>query len=348
MKILRGGLLLICVPVLFLSLLLGNLFFTLSSSLEYENIYPELASTIKEASPEFNSTSYYLQQNYFSIQDYCSLKNSFNYQYNDIHLNISCSSINTSLNSVFSEINSSVNLEENLNLSSGIRLNYPKMIDACSPKENYYFSTLKKNISCEEFSISKEEFELNLLNSSVSQVYYKNYSCSFWDCLSKTGSPMFLVSEKASNYWKSNFYFFLFVSLVLLIVIFLLLEEKINLLFVFGITLILSSLPLLKIESFLLFLLKPIAYFVNFINYLDSSSLISIFSIFFSRANFIFYFLVVIGVTFIILGIVLKFWKLITGRTKRMFSSRDIKQLVTNEVKKEVEKSKEKNPQKKK
>ncbi|MCK5150063.1 hypothetical protein KAJ87_04020 [Candidatus Pacearchaeota archaeon] len=130
------------------------------------------------------------------------------------------------------------------------------------------------------------------INDFVEQVYYKEYDCNFWDCLEKTGSPLFLISAKAKGYWHSKFYFLLLLSVILIGVSFLLVEKKSNSFIITGALIVASSLPFMKLESI-------ISLFSD--NYLSG-----ILIVFFSEASNVFWIMLVSGIVFLVAGILLK------------------------------------------
>lgn len=136
------------------------------------------------------------------------------------------------------------------------------------------------------------------------QVYYKNYDCGFFDCFSKTGFPFFLISEKAMNYWLNKFYIMLAVSLALIFLIFLFIEQKQNTPILVGAMLILTAFPILKLKDLIDFFAGSFAPVIN---------------IFLSGTKTVFTISLVIGVILIALGIVLR----ILGRhtIKKSFQS---------------------------
>ncbi len=130
----------------------------------------------------------------------------------------------------------------------------------------------------------------------VENVYYEEYDCSFWDCLSESELPFFLVSEKAKNYWREKFYFTLIAFVVLVVLIFFLVEHKQNTPIVVGPILILASLPLLGLE-------KLAGIFVG-----DFGNLgVSLVSIFIGKSGSAFWIMFIIGLVVLVAGIVLKF-----------------------------------------
>jgi len=81
------------------------------------------------------------------------------------------------------------------------------------------------------------------IETIVEEIYYKEYDCGFWDCFDESELPLFLVSEKAKNYWEEKFYFTVIAFAVLVVLIFFLVERKQNTLIVVGPVMVLSSIP---------------------------------------------------------------------------------------------------------
>ena len=110
---------------------------------------------------------------------------------------------------------------------------------------------------CREYNVQittdQEVQKIIVRNKLVTgvQTQNKTYNCDFWDCLVKDEAPFFLVSKKAHDYWLEKFYFALVASLILLAITFFLVENKLNWPIYAGSILILSTIPLLKIESLL-------------------------------------------------------------------------------------------------
>ena len=131
------------------------------------------------------------------------------------------------------------------------------------------------------------------INDVINESYYKNYDCSFFDCLQKPGAPFSLVSQGAYEYWKSKFYLALVLSIILVIALFLLVENKSNAFILSGALLIVSSLPL--------FGLKNIAgFFVD-------KSILKFLSVFFAQASSVFYKALIVGIVLLSIGIIIKF-----------------------------------------
>jgi len=131
-----------------------------------------------------------------------------------------------------------------------------------------------------------------ILNETISDVvygiYYTQYNCSFWNCFSENQFPSFLISQKAQDYWQGKFYIMLLISLILAVLIFIFMENRINAPIILGILLVLSGLPVLKLSALIYaFVGKPLSFVIG---------------IFFSKAALIFWISLVIGLAFIAVG----------------------------------------------
>ena len=179
------------------------------------------------------------------------------------------------------------------------------------------------NISCDTVANATKPQEVinKTFDDAVYNIYYKEYDCNFWSCFSKTGLPFFLVSEKARDYWKQKFYFSLIASLILIALMLLFIEQKINTPIIVGTLLTLSAFPLLKLKDFLYFLAG------------DLSSLINLFL---STTRSVFLFSLVLGLVLIAAGIGMRIF--MPETLKKKFSAKDVKEIVKEEIAKEKEK----------
>ena len=129
----------------------------------------------------------------------------------------------------------------------------------------------------------------------VNQTYYTKYDCGFLSCFPKYPIPLFLISEKAYNYWNEKFYFALGLAIILLILLFFLIQKKINLPTFAGILIIFSSIPFFKLEALMsLFSNKLIFKFLG---------------IFFSQAYFVALTILIAGIALFAVGIVLDIFR---------------------------------------
>lgn len=93
MGFIRGGLLIIISILLLISFLAGNLFLTMSLSLRYENVQPELVSAVEDmAMGEFNLTKQ-IRENYGVMQSYCEDNSEYVFSYEGQTIIISCDTI---------------------------------------------------------------------------------------------------------------------------------------------------------------------------------------------------------------------------------------------------------------
>ncbi|MEK6840729.1 MAG: hypothetical protein AABX79_02120 [Nanoarchaeota archaeon] len=202
-------------------------------------------------------------------------------------------------------------------------------------KTDYAFDYQGYNlsISCDTVAnaTGPQEVINQTFDDAVHSIYYKEYDCNFWNCFSKTGLPFFLVSEKAREYWNQKFYFSLIASLVLIALILLFIEQKINTPIIVGALLTLSAFPLLKLKDLLYFLAG------------DFSSLINLFL---STTRSVFLFSLVLGIILMAMGIGLRIF--LPETLKKKFSAKDVKEIVKEEIAKEKESEKQEQQTRKK
>ncbi|MAG79232.1 hypothetical protein CMI40_02550 [Candidatus Pacearchaeota archaeon] len=211
-------------------------------------------------------------------------------------------------------------VEEEFGLSSIIDEQYPFMEFYCQNHSDFVFSEsgYTFEIPCDVIAKGSDAVVEKGVSDLVNDIYYDNYDCNFWNCIDKSEIPYFLVSEKAKDYWKSKFYITLFVSFILIVLTFLLVEQKYNLLTLTGGLLIVSSLPLIKLEKIL-----------SLINYKYVSDFIAIF---FSKSYSVFLVSFILGIIVLGIGIGLKFY--MSDSFKKKFSRKEVKDIVKEEVSK--------------
>jgi len=186
----------------------------------------------------------------------------------------------------------------------------------CKTNTEYVFSQegYTIEIPCDVVSEGKDSFVNKTVENVVYDIYYADYDCDFWDCLSEGETSLVLVSEKAKDYWRGKLYWAFLISLILIALIFLVVEQKQNFPVVLGLVVLISSLPFMKADSFIGFLAG------NF-----SGLLIP----FLGNIKSVFWFSLIIGLLFIIVGIVWRFWK--PDLLKKKFSKKDIRKIVKSE-----------------
>lgn len=186
----------------------------------------------------------------------------------------------------------------NINITNSINEIAPQIQTYCN-SSNYSYYVFNEagytlSIPCGVASQGSNAIMGALIKSAVKNIYYTNYNCTFWNCVQS--NPLFLVSEQSYNYWNSKFYLFIIISAVLAGLVFLLVKRKANMFILTGSLLIIASLPFIKLE-FLLSLFTQTTFF-------------KLLDVFFSQAYPISIITIIIGIALIILGIVLKIFKI--------------------------------------
>lgn len=264
MGFIKGGLLVIICIFLFIILFLGNVFFVLSLSLNYENVQEELGPILQN-----------LTEN--------------------------------KLNITMGDFNLTEEMEEAREF----------MMEHCQNETSYVFARGGYTfvLPCDLLEEMDEDPQ-SLINQGmeniVEQIYYDDYDCKFWNCFQKTGLPLFLISEKAKNYWQDKFYFTLIAFAVLVILIFFLVEHKQNTLIIVGSIMVLSSLPLLKLEKI--------------IGSIVGNSYFAFVGVFFNKMDTVFWIVFFSGLIIIGAGIALRF--LHRDFIKKKFSKKDVQKLI--------------------
>ncbi len=226
-------------------------------------------------------------------------------------------------------------LEEDANLSGIIESQMPEMEAYCENNSEYVFSEQGETfeISCDSVREGGDAVVNEAISNFVENVYYKNYDCNFWNCFTKEkGNMFFLVSLKTKNYFQGKLYLFLFISLILLALMFLLIENKTNLALITGGLIIISSLPFLKLEGF--------------ISFFTDKSYLQFFTFLFTQSYFVFLASLILGCVVLGTGLVLKFFVVgfkISGFFSKFGSSKKdkvSKKEVRGIVKEEISKQK--------
>ena len=200
-----------------------------------------------------------------------------------------------------------------------------------STDTDYVFSYQDTVISV-PCSVSQEGAEAvadEIVNDFIYDFYYKEYDCVFWSCFSEEEAPLFLISEKANDYWQEKVYFALFFSLLFVVLLYLLVEQKLNWLIFVGSILILSAFVLLKIPDFISFLIPDVLGLVSVL-----------IDIFFGKINTVFSIILIFGIITLAGGITLRIFGY--DSIKKKFSKEDVRKIVKKEMadKKETVKKK--------
>jgi len=195
MGLIRSSLVITVSTILFLSLFLGNAFLTLSWSLEYDNVEPQITNFASEMISDlgFKET---ISENKEYMKTYCIEYDSFIYSQDGITLEIPCEIIAQGTNSII----------------------------------DYGIKTM------------------------IEDLYYKTYNCSFWECLKQDSEPFVLVSEKSKDYWGDMYFYSIFATIVMFLLLLLVIESKHSTLTITGVLMIVASYPFRKLNWVLGFL----------------------------------------------------------------------------------------------
>ncbi len=234
-------------------------------------------------------------------------------------------------------VNEQLNIEEQLNQL------LPTIELYCQANQQYNFAygeyilTIPCNVATQGSNALVEYG----VNSFVDEYYYAEDDCGFWDCFEEGEVPLFLISEKAQNYWQNKFYFALLLSIALAILVFFLVEKKASFFLLTGGLMIVSSLPLIKLD-------KIASLFPDSGG--DMAQYISkIILIFFSQSPSVFIKILIIGGVFVIAGIVLKLFNIgfaISNFFSR-FQKKGVKKTFQKGISKGTDKTKKEIPKKK-
>ena len=184
---------------------------------------------------------------------------------------------------------------------------YQKIISYCLNNSEFVFEDekIKGNsftIPCEIAKKGKDAVFEKAAEEFFYKIYYNNYSCNFFNCFKEEKSLFFLVSEKSKNFWKNSLFFSIVISLVLILAVFLLVENRENFLIITGVLIIFSSLSIVGIDR-LVFTLSNIFSFFEALG-ITNEIVFKIISIFFSKSGSVFIAGFSIGAFLVILGIV--------------------------------------------
>ena len=187
----------------------------------------------------------------------------------------------------------------------------------CVNNTEYVFSQegYTVEIPCEVVEEGKDSFINKTVEIIVYEIYYDDYDCNFWDCLSEEGETgLFLISEKSKDYWKGKLYWAFLISLILAALIFLIVEQKQNFPIVLGLVVLISSLPFMRADSFVSFLAVDLSGFII---------------PFLGNIRNVFWFSLIVGFLFIASGIAWRFLR--PDLLKKKFSKKDIRKIVKSE-----------------
>jgi hypothetical protein len=183
------------------------------------------------------------------------------------------------------------------NVSSEIDnyINQLKIYCQQNPNIQEYTVSFENNtikIPCSYASGTKEEIVGKVVENFVSDFYFRNYQCNFFDCFGKEKIPLFLISKKAKDYFQDKFYLTLGIALILAAISYIFLENKINWPIFAGLLIIVSAIAFKVILSVIFSIIKePYSLFLG---------------ILFSKAGNVFWLFFIIGFLFLAAGFFVK------------------------------------------
>jgi hypothetical protein len=208
-------------------------------------------------------------------------------------------------------------IEESFNLTEEMEEAREFMDEHCQNESSYVFAEGGYTfvIPCdilEEVEESPSALVDQGIENIIEQIYYDDYDCKFWNCFEETGLPLFLVSEKAKNYWQDKFYFTLIAFAIMVVLIFFLVEHKQNTPIIAGSIMMLSSLPLLRLEKI--------------IGSIAGDSYLAFVGVFFNKIDTVFWVVFISGLIILGAGIALRF--LHRDLIKKKFSKKDVQKII--------------------
>ncbi len=169
----------------------------------------------------------------------------------------------------------------------------------CSMDSEYIFSYENYSfpIPCQIIEEGENSTLNYMTNHFIEVIYYEEYNCEFWQCVKSSSIPFVLISKKARDYWNENFMILLGLSLLIFALTFLISSDRPGRFIVGGVLIVFSALPFRSLDWVLIFV--P-----------DNFS--SIVSVFFTKAHSVFMTMLIIGILFIVFGILCKIfgWKM--------------------------------------
>jgi|WetSurMetagenome_2_1015567.scaffolds.fasta_scaffold81869_3 hypothetical protein len=195
-------------------------------------------------------------------------------------------------------------LQDKFNITSIISENYAFYEYYCKDYESYTFAleNYTFNISCSVALNGKQAVIDEGINQFIHQVYYNDYGCHFSQCFKQQKIPLFLISKLSHDFFLKFFLLSVLILLVLLALGFLLIEKKTSLPILAGSVLILASLPFLKIG--------------NLLTFFPDKLYVQLLKIFFSQSRTIAIIFLILSGILIIIGVILKIFKIGLSATK--------------------------------
>jgi hypothetical protein len=213
-----------------------------------------------------------------------------------------------------------------------------------TPLVNFTFENNDISVPCTVINSGAKTTIDYLINATANELYYKNYSCNFIECIKSENSV--ILSKAAEDYWNSKLIAMIFVSLAIFALIFLFSKEKHNAFIIAGITAILSSLPFRQIE----WIISGISEFLPF----------RVLPVFFSQAPAASDLMFAAGIILVVAGIIFGFLRAgikigsfiesifekirkdKRGSPEENVTKEEVEELVKKEVKEEIKKEADK------
>lgn len=164
----------------------------------------------------------------------------------------------------------------------------------CSKNSEYIFKYQNYSLAfpC-EIVLQGTDATINYgIEKTIEGIYYREYDCDFLNCFAKGEIPLFLISQKAEDFWTSKFYLSLLISILLAVLMFFIVKKKTGFPIILGSFFVVVSLAILGIG-------KLISKFFD-------NATGNLVGLFFSASYSLFIKMLIAGIVLIITGIILK------------------------------------------
>lgn len=229
-------------------------------------------------------------------------------------------------------------ITENIKLESTIEQALPFMQTYCMNNTDAYSfqeSGYSFEISCDSINQGTDQIIDDIIDQTITafieNYYYQDYNCEMIECLQQ--QPLVLMSEKAHEYWTEKSNLLLIISLGLAVVLFFLTKHKSNFFMisgglVVGTSILISQLPDIA-SDIAMTTLSPA---ISTLEQLGASSDIfaKIARAFFSQAEEVYLWFLLVGILLIGVGILFKVFNL-AGKISTWIKNRKNKKNQTKE-----------------
>ncbi len=161
----------------------------------------------------------------------------------------------------------------------------------CSIEKEYVLNLGDDNfvIPCGVIEQGEESIFNYVRGNFIEQIYYANYNCEFWKCVSETQTPFVLISDKARVYWYRNVFLLAALSLVLFALILFIAENRSSKFVSVGVLVALCALPFRNID----WMLKMV-----------SMKAAPLFLLLSQKANLVFIIMLIVSIVLVLIGAV--------------------------------------------